>query len=62
MEIKIDIFLKQDGATRLIHEKLTENDIIDIIRQKIENEERSLPHPYDKNKAVINISIDQVII
>lgn len=63
MEIAIDIYLKQeDIGTTIIHSTVNENDIIELIENRIVSGEIQLPARYKSGKATIKISIDKVTI
>ena len=63
MEIAIDIYLKQDGeAGRILHDKVYESDIVELVRKRIDNGEINLPNGYSIENTLINIVIDKVTI
>ena len=62
MEIKIDVYLQQDSYTRIIHDTVTENDIIQLIEKRIADGDLGIPMHFDKEKVKITVSIDTVTI
>lgn len=62
MEIKIDVYLQQDGYTRIIHDTVSENDIIKLIEKRIADEDLGIPMHFDKEKVKITVSIDTVTV
>lgn len=62
MEIKIDVYLQQDNYTRIIHDTVTESDIIQLIEQRIADEDLGIPMHFDKEKVKITVLINTVTV
>ena len=61
MEITIDIYLTNlDGNMRVLHDKVDEADIVELIHRRIANEDIRLPTGYNAKNTDIKILIDKV--
>jgi hypothetical protein len=62
MEIKIDYYLKQDKLTRLMHTTITEDDIINILKQKFQEGDLACPINFNRDQVEVRFEIDKVIV
>jgi len=62
MRIEIDYYLKQDNQTRLMHTAITEEDIIDLLKQKFYEGDLPCPINFIRDQVNIRFEIDKVIV
>jgi len=62
MEIKIDCWYKnkETGKETLLHEVLTENDIFDMLKDRFDSGDLSLPMYLDRDELIPEFLIDTI--
>ena len=60
MTIYIDYYLKQDGMNRIMHTTFTEQDLMDLLKQKFAEGDLACPISYDREKVKVEFVIDKV--
>jgi hypothetical protein len=62
MEIQFDYWLGIPGNRRLMHTKITETEILELMKQRFRDGEESCPINYDRDTVEVEFVIDKVII
>lgn len=62
MRIEIDYYLKQDEQTRLMHTTVTEEDIMDFLKQKFYEGDLACPINFDREQVHIGFQVAKVTI
>jgi len=62
MEIKIDYYIGEIGNMRIMHTKVTEQEIIEMLEDRFRKNELPCPINYDYETVKVEFNIDKVII
>jgi hypothetical protein len=62
MEIQFDYWLGVPGKRRLMHTKIDESDILDLMLKRFRDGEEACPINYDRETIEVEFVIDKVII
>lgn len=66
MEIHFDVYIKQEDEDRtmkqIVHTVLTEDDLCELVRQRFQNGDESIPINYTAELCLFEVSIGKTII
>lgn len=60
MRIEIDYYLKQGESSRLMHTTVTEDDIMDLLKQKFYEGDLPCPMNFTRDEVKVEFSISKV--
>lgn len=62
MRIEVDYYLKQDNQTRIMHTAITDEDIIDLLKQKFYEGDLACPINFSMDQVNVRFEIEKVIV
>lgn len=62
MRIYIDYYLKQDDKTRLMHDTVTEDEIMEYLKQKFYDGDMACPIGFDRETVKVKFEIAKVTV